>query len=95
MIIDHGSEEMLMVCQGATLCSVFNVGIVDETQKAFVYLAWGHGYILAINARNKLDSTNTGHQPQSWYPLFMHLLAMDCASAMLEFVIFSTSLRFN
>ena len=53
---------------------------------------------LAINffsSSASISQLKTGHQPQSWYPLFMHLLAMDCASAMLEFVIFSTSLRFN
>ena len=82
------SEEMLMVGQGATLCSVFNADIDNEPQKAVVYLAWGHGYMSAINARNTLDSANVDLSSNYDQQMQIDILRTYCAENPKKLMVF-------
>ena len=52
------ADGMLMIGQGATTCETYNSEVQTSTARAMNYLAWAHGYMSAINARNTQFNTS-------------------------------------
>ncbi len=52
------ADGMLMVGQGATTCETYNSEVQRSNARATAYLAWAHGYMSAINARNTQTNTS-------------------------------------
>lgn len=52
------ADEMLMIGRGATTCATYTAEIQNTPTQAMNYLAWAHGYMSAINARNTQTDTS-------------------------------------
>ena len=52
------ADAMLMIGQGATTCATYTAEIQHTPTRAMNYLAWSHGYMSAINARNTTTDTS-------------------------------------
>jgi len=52
------ADGMLMIGQGATTCATYNAELQSSPTREMFYLAWAHGYMSAINARNTQTDTS-------------------------------------